>query len=140
MATHPDTATPQRSYRTATLTVIGSATSSGIAAVTASASHSTTLLLAISLSPLLLILGVLFPAVWSRKLARRRAALDVLRLLFTGRTTAEHPAPHSRTQPRLGIKETSQAEGLKPRRSRTAGHQGAPRNDLAKSESNTSLH
>jgi hypothetical protein len=91
-----NTASP-RSYRSATLSLIGPAAGSALSAGIIVAWHGTaTPLLLSGLLPLLLVLGVIYPAVWSRKPARRKAAFDVLRLLFTGRAPAQRPIPRPR--------------------------------------------
>ncbi|MGB7796422.1 MAG: hypothetical protein WA731_16325 [Pseudonocardiaceae bacterium] len=56
----------------------------GWAGVTGFATFQPTVLLYIGAVVLLIVVGVVLPAVWSRKPARRRAAATVLHLLLTG--------------------------------------------------------
>lgn len=77
---------PSRSYRGVTLAALGSTTGPAVGAAAAYAwSGAGIPILLTGLLPMVLVLGVVLPAVWSRKPSRRKAALEVLTLLFTGR-------------------------------------------------------
>lgn len=91
-----DTREPEqaRSRRTPVLTTLTAGTGSALGAGAVSAWHGMAALptVAIGLLPVLILISVVLPAIWSRKPERREAAYNVIRLLFTG-APAEPDAP-----------------------------------------------
>ena len=85
---------PTRPRRTAVLTTITAGTGSAVGAGAVSAWHGTAVLpmAAVGMLPVLVLISVVLPSIWSRKPERRDAAYNVIRLLFSG-APAEPPAP-----------------------------------------------